>query len=125
MLEGTECQAKGLRPQQIQHVSKPAEAPDVPLVPAHAHGVDLAVDEQAFLVVQRQALQLRVVGGATQPLVVPLRVVDVGAAHVGWCDDGGLAVVQDGGGAVMYGHGEEGDGGLVVCGIQGDNVVSG
>lgn len=139
LLERTERQAERLRPQQVQHVSEPAEPPDVPLVPAHAHGVDLPVDEYTFLVVQRQAIQLGVRRQPSyQPLVpIPLQVVivivdlnDVGTAEIRGSDYGGLAVLQDGRRCpvmvvITARHGQERDGGLVVGvvdGIQDDDV---
>lgn len=62
LLQRAEGQPEGLGPQQVQQVAEAAEAPDHPLVLAHAHGVDLAVDEHALLVVQAQAVEVRVGG---------------------------------------------------------------
>ncbi|KAI6767685.1 hypothetical protein HG530_005694 [Fusarium avenaceum] len=50
-------QTEGLSPQQIKQVSEAAQRPDVPLVFAHALVVDLAVDQDAFLLVEGQAFE--------------------------------------------------------------------
>lgn len=46
-----------MRPQQVEQISKAAQAPDVPLVPTHALGVDLPVDQDAFLFVEGETLE--------------------------------------------------------------------
>lgn len=89
LLHGTEHQPKGLRPEQIQHVAKAAEPPDVPLVPAHALGIQLAVDQDALHLVQRQAFETRQIdrlrGGAA------ILVVDAAAIIVVVVDKNNLS----------------------------------
>jgi hypothetical protein len=59
LLQRAQNQTKGLSPDQVDEVSESAQAPDVPLVPAKAVVVDLSVDQDALLLVQRVAFQLR------------------------------------------------------------------
>lgn len=47
-----------MRPNKVDEVSKSTQAPDVPLVSAEAVVVDLAIDQNALLFIQRQALEL-------------------------------------------------------------------
>jgi hypothetical protein len=58
LLQRAQNQTKGLSPDQVDEVSESAQAPDVPLVPAKAVVVDLSVDQDALLLVQRVAFQL-------------------------------------------------------------------
>lgn len=60
LAEGTQNQAKSNGPDQVQHVTEPAERPQVPLILAHAERVHLAVDQDAFLFVQRDAVVVQV-----------------------------------------------------------------
>lgn len=58
LLQRAQNQTEGLRPNKVNEVSESTQAPDVPLVSAEAVVVDLAVYQDTFLLVQRQALEL-------------------------------------------------------------------
>lgn len=57
LLQGAQHHPKRMRPQQIKQIAKATQTPDVPLIRAHALGVNLAVDEHALLLVERQSLE--------------------------------------------------------------------
>lgn len=57
LLERAQNQTKGLSPDQVDEVSKPTQAPDVPLISAKAVIVDFSVDEDTLLLVERQAFE--------------------------------------------------------------------
>jgi hypothetical protein len=58
LLQRAQNQTKGLSPDQVDEVSESAQAPDVPLVFTEAVVVDFSVDQDALLLVERQAFQL-------------------------------------------------------------------
>ena len=58
LLQRAQDQTEGLRPNKVDEISESTQAPNVPLVSTEAVIVDLAVDQDAFLLVQRQALEL-------------------------------------------------------------------
>jgi len=64
LLERTEHETKGLGPHQIEEEAESAETPNPPLVFAHAIAVHLAVDEDALLLVERQALHFWIIAVA-------------------------------------------------------------
>ena len=58
LLQRAQNETEGLRPNKVDEVSESTQAPDVPLISAEAVVVDLAVDQNTLLLVQRQALEL-------------------------------------------------------------------
>jgi len=70
-----------LGPQQVEHVAKAAEEPDVPLVLAHAMSVQFAIDQEGFLLVQGEPLHVWIASDS-MVVLVDVRYVAAGIFSV-------------------------------------------